>query len=141
MLDASAIFNFGNTFVLLGWLLLVFVPYWRYTQSIIGSSIIIVLAVIYSFLILKGIGDFNPESFSSLENVMQLFQNESAVAAGWMHYLAFDLFVGAYIMRKAKALDISRTFATICLPFTFMFGPMGYLLFFIIKTIKTKSLL
>lgn len=141
MLDASAIFNFGNTFVLLGWLLLVFVPYWKYTQSIIMGGIVIVLAVIYSFLILKDIGNFNPDSFSSLENVMQLFQNEDAVAAGWMHYLAFDLFVGAYIMRKAKSLDISRILATMCLPFTFMFGPMGYLLFFIIKTIKTKSLL
>jgi hypothetical protein len=141
MLDASAIFQFGNTFVLLGWILLVLIPYWKYTQPIIMSGIIIVLAVIYSFLILKDIGGFNPDSFSSLNNVMQLFTNEDSVAAGWMHYLAFDLFVGAYIMRKSKALGISRILATICLPFTFMFGPMGYLLFFIIKTVKTKSVL
>jgi hypothetical protein len=141
MIDASAIFQFGNTFVLLGWILLVLIPYWKYTQTIIMSGIIIVLAVIYSFLIIKDIGGFNPDSFGSLENVMQLFTNEDAVAAGWMHYLAFDLFVGAYIMRKSEALGISRILATICLPFTFMFGPMGYLLFFIIKTVKTKSVL
>lgn len=141
MTDPSAIFNFGNTFVLVGWLLLVFIPYWKYTQAIIMSGIIIILSIIYSFMILKDIGNFNPDSFGSLINVKALFQNDSAVAAGWLHYLAFDLFVGAYIMRKAKELGISRIFATICLPFTFMFGPMGYLLFFVIKTIKTKTVL
>ncbi|MFB0908298.1 MAG: hypothetical protein ACI9V1_000897 [Spirosomataceae bacterium] len=141
MLDASAIFQFGNTFVLLGWILLVLIPYWKYTQPIIMNGVIIILAIIYSFMILEDIGGFNPDSFGSLENVMQLFTNEDAVAAGWMHYLAFDLFVGAYIMRKSETLGISRILATVCLPFTFMFGPMGYLLFFIIKTVKTKSVL
>ena len=141
MLDASAIFQFGNTFVLLGWILLVLIPYWKYTQPIIMNGVIIILAIIYSFMILEDIGGFNPDSFGSLENVMQLFTNEDAVAAGWMHYLAFDLFVGAYIMRKSETLGISRILATVCLPFTFMFGPMGYILFFIIKTVKTKSVL
>ena len=141
MLNASAIFQFGNTFVLLGWLLLVFIPYWKYTQPIIMNGIIIILAIIYSIFILKDIGSFNPDSFGSLESVMQLFTNEDSVAVGWIHYLAFDLFAGAYLMRKSKTLGISQVLATICLPFTFMFGPMGYLLFFIIKTVKTKSIL
>jgi hypothetical protein len=105
------------------------------------NGIIIILAIIYSIFILKDIGSFNPDSFGSLESVMQLFTNEDSVAVGWIHYLAFDLFAGAYIMRKSKTLGISRVLATICLPFTFMFGPMGYLLFFIIKTVKTKSIL
>jgi hypothetical protein len=141
MLDPSTIFNFGNTFVLLGWILLVFLPYWKYTQPIIMSGIIVLFAILYSYLILKDIGNFNPDSFGSLASVKALFQNDSAVAAGWLHYLAFDLFVGAYIMRKSQDLSISRTLATICLPFTFMFGPMGYLLFFIFKSVKTKSIL
>lgn len=141
MTDPSAIFNFGNTFVLLGWILLVFVPYWKYTQPIIMSGVIVLLAILYSYLILKGIGNFNPDSFGSLASVKALFQDDSAVAAGWLHYLAFDLFVGAYIMRKAKEVGISRILATICLPFTFMFGPMGYLLFFVVKSVKTKSIL
>lgn len=80
------------------------------------------------------------ESFSTLANVKALFQNDNAVAMGWIHYLAFDLFVGAYIVRKSQALQISRWLYTIPLPFTFMFGPVGYLLFFIIKTVKTQSL-
>jgi hypothetical protein len=49
------------------------------------------------------------------------------------------LFVGAYIVSEAKKLNISRWWATFALPFTFMFGPMGYLIFFILKIIKSAS--
>jgi Domain of unknown function (DUF4281) len=138
-MNASSIFQFGNSFILLGWILLIFAPNWKLTQSIILNGIIVLFAVIYSFLILKDIGDFKADSFSTLANVKQLFQNDNAVAAGWFHYLAFDLFVGAYIVRKAKELQISRWWATLALPFTFMFGPMGYLIFVIIKTIKSAT--
>ena len=101
-MNASSIFSFGNSFVLLGWLLLIFVPNWKFTQTIILNGIIVLFAILYSFLILKDIGDFKADSFSTLANVKALFQNDNAVAAGWMHYLAFDLFVGAYIVRKSK---------------------------------------
>jgi hypothetical protein len=139
-MTAASIFSFGNTFVLTGWVLLLFLPNWKYTQTIILSGIIVLFAALYSFLILKDIDSFNPESFSTLANVKALFQNDDAVAAGWLHYLAFDLFVGAYIVRAAQSEQISRWIYTIALPFTFMFGPIGYLIFFIIKTIKTKTL-
>jgi hypothetical protein len=96
---------------------------------------------VYSILISQGISEFKPDSFSTLANVKALFQQDNAVAAGWLHYLAFDLFVGAYVVRKSIQLGISRWIYTPILPFCFMFGPVGYLLFFMVKTIKTKSLI
>lgn len=139
-MDAASIFSLGNSCILLGWILLIFLPNWKYTQASILNGLIVLYALVYTYLILKDIGDFRADSFSSLANVKALFQNDNAVAAGWFHYLAFDLFVGAYIVRKSIALGISRVFYTLALPFTFMFGPMGYLIFFIIKSLKTKSL-
>ncbi len=139
-MEANSIFNFGNSFILVGWLLLLFLPHWKYTQSAILNGIIVLFSLLYSYLILKDIGSFNPNSFSTLANVKALFTQDNAVAAGWLHYLAFDLFVGAYIVRNGKKWGISRLLYTLCLPFTFMFGPIGYLLFFIIKTIKTKAI-
>ncbi len=139
-MDANSLFNFGNSFIIIGWLLLIMVPNWKYTQSIILNGIIVLFSILYSYLILKDIGSFNPNSFSTLANVKTLFTQDSAVAAGWLHYLAFDLFVGAFIVRKGNSLGISRWLYTLCLPFTFMFGPMGYLLYFIIKTIKTQKI-
>lgn len=139
-MQAAAIFSFGNSFVLLGWILLIVLPKWKYTQAIVMNGIILILAVLYTFMIGKGIETFDPNSFSTLANVKLLFQQDDAVAAGWLHYLAFDLFVGAYIVRASLKLHLSRWIYTLILPFTFMFGPVGYLLFFIAKTIKTKSL-
>ncbi len=138
-MNASSIFQFGNSFIIFGWLLLIIAPNWKHTQAIILNGFILLFAVIYTFLILKDIGDFKADSFSTLANVKALFQNDNAVAAGWFHYLAFDLFVGAYIVRAAKKLNTSRWWATLALPFTFMFGPMGYLIFFLIKTIKSVT--
>lgn len=140
-MDAASIFSLGNSCILLGWILLIFLPNWKYTQASILNGLIVLYALVYTYLILKDIGDFRADSFSSLANVKALFQNDNAVAAGWFHYLAFDLFVGAYIVRKSISLGISRVFYTLALPFTFMFGPMGYLIFFIIKSLKTKSLM
>ncbi len=139
-MDVAKIFQIGNSFIILGWILLIFVPKWKHTQNIVLNGMIVLYSMVYGYLILKDIGDFNPESFNSLANVKALFQNDNAVAAGWFHYLAFDLFVGAYIVRKSISLGISRWLYTLALPFTFMFGPMGYLIFFIVKSIKTKSL-
>jgi hypothetical protein len=138
-MDAPAIFSFGNAFVLIGWILLLFAPTWKYTQSIVLNGIIIVFAVLYTFMLAVDIANFDPNSFSTLENVKALFQNDNAVAAGWLHYLAFDLFVGAFIVKESQKNEISRWIYTLILPFAFMFGPVGYLLFFVVKTFKTKS--
>lgn len=139
-MDSASIFSLGNSFILIGWILLIFLPNWKYTQASILNGLIVLYSVVYTYLILKDIGDFRADSFSSLANVKALFQNDNALAAGWFHYLAFDLFVGAYIVRKSISLGISRWLYTLALPFTFMFGPIGYLIFFIIKSLKTKSL-
>ena len=139
-MDAASIFSLGNSCILIGWILLIFLPNWKYTQASILNGLIVLYSVVYAYLILKDIGDFRADSFSTLANVKALFQNDNAVAAGWFHYLAFDLFVGAYIVRKSISLGISRWLYTLALPFTFMFGPMGYLIFFIIKSVKTKSI-
>ena len=137
-MNTSTLFQAANSFAMIGWLFLLIVPNWKYTKTVITTGIIVLLAVFYAFLVLKDISSFNPDSFSTLENVMKLFQNEQAVLAGWVHYLAFDLFVGTYIAENAKLLNISRWIVSPILFFTFMFGPVGFLLFFIVKTVKSN---
>lgn len=132
-MEPSLIFSFGNTFVLVGWILLLFLPKWKYSQNIIIYGVIGILSILYVALIAPTILNFNPEAFSTLANVKSLFQQDDAVAAGWLHYLAFDLFVGAYIVRKGLRLDLPRWKFTLPLPFTFMFGPIGLLIFLALK--------
>ncbi len=138
-MSPDAIFTFGNSFVLIGWLLLIVVPKWKHTQTIVIMCVVSVLAVCYTFLILKDIQNFNADSFSTLANVKALFESDGAVAAGWLHYLTFDLFIGAYIVKKSIGLGLSRWVYTLILPFSFIFAPIGLLIFLIVKTVKTKK--
>lgn len=136
-MNASTIFQAANSFAMIGWLFLLIFPNWKYTKASIVTGIVLVLAFCYSFFILKDIATFNPNSFNTIEGVKLLFQKDEALLAGWIHYLAFDLFTGLYIVENAPKYGISRLIVSIILPFTFMFGPMGLALFFTVKTIKS----
>ena len=68
--------------------------------------------------------------YDSLMGLRRLFESDQMLLAGWAHYLAFDLFIGAWIARNADHLCISRLLqAPILLVATFMFGPVGLVLF------------
>ena len=135
-MEASSIFSIANTFALVSWLLLIFVSKWKYTLRFIIPGSILLLCAVYAFLIVPTLAHFDSSSFSSLANVKALFQDDKAVTAGWIHYLAFDLFVGLYIVEQGKSLKLRRWKYTLCLPFTFMFGPIGLILFYIFKISK-----
>jgi hypothetical protein len=98
-----------------------------------------VFAIVYTFLLFQDIDKISLDSFSTLAKLKVLFQSDTAVAAGWVHYLVFDLFVGTYVVRKSLQIGLSRLVYSCILPFVFMCGPIGYLIFVIVKTIKTKS--
>ena len=60
--------------------------------------------------------------------------------AGWIHYLAFDLIVGSVVMRNAHEHDIAHGWVVVPILFCFMLGPIGLLLYWIIRTVKTRKL-
>ena len=66
---------------------------------------------------------------------MKLFRNEWLVLAGWIHYLAFDLFVGAWEVRDSQDRGISHFLVIPCLLLTFFLGPIGLLLYFTVRSI------
>ena len=122
------LFGIVGTIPLPGWLLLLFLPRWRYTMPVVRGCCVVVLAAFYSYLIVAHFGD-GKGGFGSLRDVALLFENRWALLAGWVHYLAFDLFVGAWMTEDAQKRGISHWFVVPCLPLTLMFGPMGLLLY------------
>lgn len=85
---------------------------------------------LYAWLLSGGLGE---GGFDSLTEVMKLFSNPRAVFAGWVHYLAFDLFIGSWETRDALKLGISRWLLLPCQVLTFMFGPLGLMLYLILR--------
>lgn len=138
-MEASVVFKLVNAIVLPAWLILIFFPgkSWR-NPVIYGFAI--ALALVYTIYVIKGLGNFDMESFSTLANVKALFTTDEAVLAGWVHYLVFDLLVGNWLVNQARKHQINHLLIIPCLLFCFMFGPVGYLLYSVIKVSKTKSL-
>lgn len=111
------------------WALLVLAPRWRWTYRLVHSPLPALLLVpAYAWLLFFG-DDPGPQgaSFWSLAGVMQIFTTPRTVIACWIHYLVFDLFVGAWIARDARRLGIPHLASLPALASTLFFGPIGYL--------------
>ncbi|HEX9966071.1 MAG TPA: ABA4-like family protein [Allosphingosinicella sp.] len=136
LLDPAFAFAFANNFGLLAWvalLLSLFAPklrrfVWPATQFAIPLA----WAALYIALLAQGI----PEAeggFDSIHAVRGLFANDSALTAGWLHYLAFDMFVGTWIARESAERGIHPLLIVPCLALTLMFGPAGLLAYFLLR--------
>jgi hypothetical protein len=74
--------------------------------------------------------------FGSLSDVALLFSEPAVLLAGWVHYLAFDLFIGAWETRDAQAHHVPHLLLIPCLILTFMLGPIGLLTYFALRTMR-----
>ncbi|WP_108801826.1 ABA4-like family protein [Aquimarina sp. Aq107] len=133
-------FSIANMIAMPMWVLMILLPKWKITRFLIDFKIIpIALSLIYAFYIFQAIQIGGGMDFGSLASVMALFTEENAVLAGWVHYLAFDLMVGMWILDQNKKIGIHQLLIAPCLFATFMLGPIGLLLFLIIKSIKQNK--
>ncbi|NJS37937.1 MAG: DUF4281 domain-containing protein [Rhodobacteraceae bacterium] len=127
--DPHSLFQLTGPLAMLGWLALALAPLApRLANAVAALAIPALLSVAYTALILVHWSDA-PGGFDSLANVMALFTHPAVALAGWVHYLAFDLFVGAWITRTARAERIHHLLILPCLVLTFLFGPAGFLFF------------
>lgn len=137
-MDNASIFSTINTIALISWIVLLIFPFSQLVKKLLLGLVVIGFALLYAFLITQTFDADAMESFGSLSGIASMFQNETALLAGWVHYLAFDLMVGLYITHNAEKHGINRFVLIPCLFFTFMLGPIGLLLYFIIRIAYTK---
>jgi hypothetical protein len=125
----DTVFDICNILAMAGWLALLASPFLlKLADRIAALAIPVLLAVAYAGLVLA-FWSGAEGGFDTLPNVMRLFTQPEIVLAGWIHYLAFDLFVGAWEVRTARAERIPFLAVVPCLALTFLFGPAGYLAF------------
>lgn len=131
----ETIFSIANSLALAGWIILAVFPRANWANSTVAARIIpLTLAAMYiAILILHG--KEGRGSFNTLAGVVQLFENPWGVLAGWIHYLAFDLFIGAWETRDAMERGIHRLLLLPCLILTFLLGPVGLAVYFVVRFI------
>ena len=142
MLTPDFLFSLANALALLGWALLVLAPRWRGTKALVLSGVWPAgLALAYAVLIASHyLGPHGAEGgFGSLAQVAALFQNPWALLAGWVHYLCFDLFVGAWEVRDAQRRGVPHWALVPALGLTFLVGPVGLLVYFGVRRFLGKQ--
>jgi hypothetical protein len=136
-------FTLLNLAVVPAWLMLLVAPRWQMTRTLIhGGTYPAIYCVIYAVFLFNHLflGVASPDaSFSSLEGVMGLFDHPNGILLGWTHYLAFDLFVGAWIGRDALRRGITHWLSVPGLVLTFLLGPVGLLVYLATRALQGKD--
>lgn len=136
----SEVFSIANIMVFPMWILMIVFPKWKTTRFLIDFKVIpVILSLLYSFYIISSIIEGPSMDFGDLQAVMQLFTVEDAVLGGWLHYLAFDLLVGMWMLDENKTLKIHPMIMAPCLLGAFMMGPIGFLLFMAVRAFKKRN--
>src|SRR4051794_28221245 len=133
MLDS--IFSICGNLAMLGWIGLALLPGQRLVVEVLARMVIpLAIACAYVFLMVTNYPSAPADAnFGSLDGIASLFTVRGLLLAGWIHYLAFDLFVGSWEVSDARANGIHHLFVVPCLFLTFMAGPAGLALYFIVK--------
>jgi hypothetical protein len=150
-MDAAALFQLSGPVALLGWIALICAPLrpnagaggfgriaaWA-ERWVAGITVPALFSIAYAALMMTNWAEA-PGGYGTLEEVMLLFSVPAFALAGWLHYLAFDLLVGGWIVRVARREGVSRLLVVPCLLLTFLFGPVGYILFSMLRAARKMT--
>ena len=125
------LFSLTSTLALAAWIILAISAFrnnsfWR--DTVCGLLIPIGFSFVYTSLIIAFFAQAEG-GFGKLADVQLLFRSDWVALAGWVHYLAFDLFVGSAIARRLAEQQLPKALLIALLPLTFLFGPIGLLAF------------
>ena len=134
-MSLDLVFSAANVLVIVGWITLAVLPGRAWVIDVVVAGLIpVLLSVAYAGLI-AAFWSGAEGGFSSLNDVALLFGTRGLLLAGWLHYLAFDLFVGAWEVRTSRTEGIPHLLVIPVLALTFLFGPAGFLLFVVIRAV------
>lgn len=137
------LFAFTNLIALLAWIALILAPRRPLVLTLILYAGVGLLCLIYTAVFVALLSGWldpvrEPGPLPSLTDysvrgLMALFASEGGIVVGWTHYLALDLFTGLWIARDGDGKRISRWIQSPILFATFMAGPLGLLLWLIVR--------
>ena len=135
-----------NLGVLPFWLILIFFPQSHLCRFFVTSIFpIFILSVAYILILYKSYlnsYDFidNFSLYLGLENLSNLFSNNSYLIIFWIHFIAINLFIGGWIVKDAQKLSINKILIIIPLIVTYLIGPVGLFVYWLIRIFHAKSI-
>lgn len=139
----ETIYSILNISVMPAWVLLLFLPNAKITQTLVHSCfypLLIGAFYLITLTLAMGFGYSNPEAgMANIAGVSALFSHPNGVLTGWSHYLVFDLFIGAWIGRDRRERGIAHWMAAPTQLLSYLFGPVGLFLYLILRFVTGKG--
>ena len=135
-----------NLGVLPFWLLLIIFPQSQITRVFITSIFpIFILSLVYSYLLYNAhlnTYDFlqNFKLYLGLNEISNLFENQTFLVIFWLHFLAMNLFCGGWIVNDSKMFRMNKFLVALPLIITYLIGPIGITFYWIIRLFYAKRI-
>jgi hypothetical protein len=135
VMTPEQVFNISTVLAVMGWIVLVFLPSHRAAVEGIARTLVpALLSAAYVVILVPALlGGGGTGTLGSFEGVAAILNQPWLLVAGWLHYLAFDLLVGAWQVTTARSEGIPHYAVLPCLLLTFILGPVGFLAFLIVR--------
>ncbi len=135
-----------NLGVLPFWFILIFFPQTHLSKYFVTSIFpILILGGAYVFIIYKSflnsydfIGNFN--LYLNLNSLSELFKDQTFLLMFWVHFVSINLFTGGWIVKDSQRLSINKILLIIPLILTYLIGPLGLLLYWLIRMFHAKNI-
>ena len=136
----TLLFRLSNLLVLPFWALMVLLPRWRWTERMMRSPFVSAApALLYAALVLPRLGAIWPAiARPTLPGIATLLGSPGGVTIGWVHFLAFDLFVGRWIYLDSQERRLSPLLTAPVLFLTLMLGPLGFLIYLVLRAVASS---
>ena len=145
-LSFENIYLWTNFSILPFWFMLIIIPNSKFTQFFVNSVIIpLILSTVYIYIVYQTILLDEPifnilKLYLSLDNLYTVFATESFLLIFWVHFLALNLFLGSWISRDGVKYNMPRGLVSIPLILVYFTGPLGLVLYWIIRIFYAKRL-
>ena len=140
------IYLWVNIGVLPFWILIIFFPQSHLCKYLATSIFpIFLLSSAYIFILYKAYlesFDFanNFSLYLGLSSVSELFRDDYYLLMFWTHFVAVNLFIGGWILKDAQKLYVNRILLTFPLIITYLIGPIGIFIYWVIRIFYAKRL-
>ena len=144
--SADMLYYWVNLGVLPFWLILIFFPQSQICKYFVTSIFpIFVLGGAYVFMLYKSYinsydFDGNFELYLGLSNLSDLFSDKTFLMMFWIHFISINLFTGGWILKDSQKFAINKILITIPLIITYLIGPLGIFVYWLIRIFHAKSI-
>ena len=145
-LTIEMIYLWVNLGVLPLWIILIVFPRSQVCKYFVTSIFpIFILSGSYIFVIYKSylnsydfIGNFN--LYLGIENLSDLFSDNSYLMFFWIHFISINLFTGGWIVKDSQKFSINKLLLVLPLLLTYLIGPLGLFVYWLIRIFHAKSI-